>query len=205
MTDHSDDTNTTASAPVAAPEPAAPNTPAPQRRKKNALTHGIYAEELVLEWESADDLIKLRNDLWEELQPEGRLEEETVLGVVTQTWLKRRLMRTVALGFRRDPFAIEAARSNPKDLDDLAQVIISASSGQEDLLSAAKESFDALKEAAEKVGEISTACLPGHSQDGQAKEAFVAAQKAVMGVQSIQKFLLSAIGNVEKSRKGQEG
>lgn len=202
MTNHSDDTNTTTSMTVAAPKPAAAKTPAPQKRKKNALTHGIYAEDLVLEWESADDLITLRNDLWEELQPEGRLEEETLLGVVNLTWFKRRVMRTEALGFRRDPFAIEAARSNPKDFDDLAQVVMTASSGEEGLLSAAKESFDALKGAIETVREINTACLPGHAQDGPAKEAFNAAQEAQMGVKTVEKFLLMALGSLEKHGKG---
>jgi hypothetical protein len=159
------------------------------KRKKNALTHGVYTEDMLLDWESEDDLIELRDGLWAELVPEGCLEEETVAGIVNSTWQKHRVMRTAHLGFRRDPFGIEASRSNPKSLDDIVQLITSATRNQLSLSTATKESLDALKEAAKKITEINMVCVSGYSQNGPPKEAFEAAQKAQLGVEVVQKIL----------------
>src|SRR5664279_1175507 len=149
-----------------------------QSPAKNALIHGMYAEELILPWESADELTKLRNDIWDEPQPEGRAEEETTIGIVRLLWLKRRMMRTSQLGFCRDPFSVETSRANPKDWDGLVALIDAAVDEKASLTTAAKESLDSLKLAIERISEINTVCLPGHSQDGPPKEAFQAAQQA---------------------------
>lgn len=143
---------------------------------------------MVLEWESADDLVKLRDDLWAELQPQGRLEEETVLGIVNLTWHKRRVMRAAQLGYRRDPFAIEVARANPASLDDIVTLITSAVQNGADLSSKAKESLDSLKKAIEKINQINIACFPGHSQTGDAKKAFEAAHTAAQAVKFVEKI-----------------
>jgi hypothetical protein len=45
-------------------------------RNKNALVHGVYAEDVLLPWESREDLEKLLADLREEFGPDGRMEEE---------------------------------------------------------------------------------------------------------------------------------
>jgi hypothetical protein len=174
---------------VARPETSTAKTPAIQMRKKNALTHGVYAEDFVLEWESEEDLTMLRNDLWAELQPEGRFEEETALGLVNLLWQKRRVMRTAQLGFRRDPFAIEAGRSNPKSMDDLVQLVTSASGDETKLSQGAKESLDALKKASEKIMEINMVCVRGHDLDGPPKEAFKAAQEAKTGAELVEQLL----------------
>jgi hypothetical protein len=183
------DTNTQVDSQQASlPEASAANTLPVKGRKKNALVHGIYAEDLILEWESEDDLIKLRDETWIDLQPEGRLEEETALGIVNLLWLKRRVMLTAQLGFRRDPFAIETGRSNPKGLDDLVQLMTSASAEKTRLSQAAKESLDALKRASEKIAEINMVCVRGHDKEGPPKEAFEAAQQAHSDAELALKF-----------------
>lgn len=177
-------------------EPSAallPENSTVQKRTKNALTHGMYAEELVLPWESADDLTKLRNDLWDELQPEGCAEEETAVGIVRLLWLKRRLMRTSQLGYHRDPFSVATARTNPKDWDELVELIVSASDEKASLAKAAKEPLDSLKLAMEKISEIKMACLPGHSQAGPPKEAFEAAQQAQQQANFVSKMLIEQV------------
>jgi hypothetical protein len=171
----------------------AAKTPAIQKRTKNALTHGIYAEEMVLSWESVEDLIKLRDELWAELQPEGRSEEETAVGIVRLYWLKRRLMRTSQLGFHQNPFAVEAAPSPAKNWDDLVKEIASASEDKASLTKAVKDSLGALKAASEKIGEINTACLPGHSTEGPPKEAFQAAQRAQRDADFVKKILTEQV------------
>ena len=171
----------------------AAKTPSVQKHTKNALTHGIYAEELVLPWENVEDLTKLRDELWAELQPEGRSEEETALGIVRLYWLKRRLMRTSQLGFHRDPFAIEVARSGPKDWDEVVKVITSASDKKAGLTKAAEESLEAIKAASEKISAINMACVPGHSQEGPPKEAFQAAQNAQRDADFVNNILMKQV------------
>jgi hypothetical protein len=194
MTDNSNNANSKSdSTQVACVDASTAKPPTTQKRKKNALTHGVYAEDFVLEWESEDDLIKLRNDLWAELQPEGRLEDETVLGLVSLFWTKRRVMRTAQLGFRLDPFAIEVGRSNPNSMDDLVQLVSSAFREEAKLSQAAKESLDVLKGAIAKIMEIDAACLPGHSQKGFPREAFEAAQRARSTVELVNKMLIEQV------------
>ena len=178
---------------VACVDTSAAKTSNTQKCKKNALTHGIYAEDFVLEWESEDDLIKLRDDIWAELQPEGRMEEETTVGIVNLFWTKRRVMRTAQLGFRLDPFAIEVGRSNPHSMDDLVQLVTAASREEAKLSQAAKESLDVLKEAIAKIMEIDAACLPGHSEKGFPREAFEAAQSARTTVEYVNKMLTDQV------------
>ena len=171
----------------------AAKTPTIQKRAKNALTHGIYAEEIVLPWESVEELIKLRNELWMELQPEGRSEEETAVGIVRLYWLKRRLMRTSQLGFHQDPFAIQVAPSGPKNWDELVKEITSASDNKISLTKAAMDSLEILKAAIEKIRDINCVCLPGHSTEGPPKEAFEAAQGAQRDANFVSKILTTQV------------
>jgi hypothetical protein len=46
------------------------------RKKKNALTHGIYGKDILLPWESREEFEKLLADLQDEFQPSGRTENE---------------------------------------------------------------------------------------------------------------------------------
>ena len=66
MTEHLNDldTNTQADLQQAALPEASASTLPVKERKKNALVHGIDAEDLILEWESEDDFIKLRDGIW---------------------------------------------------------------------------------------------------------------------------------------------
>jgi len=187
MTDSSKKSTSNSSAPSASAvgenlvehsKTSAAKTPTIQKRAKNALTHGIYAEEIVLRWESVEELIKLRNELWVELQPEGRSEEETAVGIVRLYWLKRRLMRTSQLAFHQDPLTIAMEPSAPKNWDELVKEIKSASDDKASLTKAAKDSLEALNRAIEKISTINMACLPGHSTEGPPKDAFEAAQSA---------------------------
>jgi hypothetical protein len=85
--------------------------------------------------------MKLRKDLWAELQPEGCLEEETAVGIVHDVWLKRRLMRTINLGYRRDPFGVEVAKASPKDWDELVNVITADAENKDTLTTDPKGSL----------------------------------------------------------------
>ena len=65
--------------------------PARRFRKPNALKHGAYSEIGLLPWEHPDDFQQLRREIWDELQPEGYLQEECAEDILHSKWRKRRL------------------------------------------------------------------------------------------------------------------
>jgi hypothetical protein len=78
-----------------------------QRRTKNAVVHGIYAEDILLPWESREEFERLSTDLVAEFRPHGRMEEETVSDIARLRWQKRRLQQMLAAATYGDPFVID--------------------------------------------------------------------------------------------------
>jgi hypothetical protein len=62
--------------------------------KNNAVTHGAYAEDLILPGESVREFKLLHRGLIEEWKPVGTLEEHTVLTLAQYIWQKRRVDRS---------------------------------------------------------------------------------------------------------------
>ena len=62
-------------------------------RKKNALTHGANAQEVMLWGETYEDYEALRTRAWEEWSPEGLTEELEVQVLIDLIWRRRRLGR----------------------------------------------------------------------------------------------------------------
>jgi len=73
-------------------------------RPKNALDHGIYAEDMLLPWESPEELENLFAELQEEFQPDGRMEKEVVLDLAHLRWQKQRLRKMWYAAANSDPF-----------------------------------------------------------------------------------------------------
>ena len=63
-----------------------------ERSKRNALKHGIFSQAALLKDESRAEYDALLNDLRENLQPEGALEEALVEKLALGTWRLRRLI-----------------------------------------------------------------------------------------------------------------
>ena len=61
-----------------------------RRGNKNALMHGVYSADLVLPWESEEDLRKLHEDLKAEYQPDGCSEEQSIVSLTWFMWLQQR-------------------------------------------------------------------------------------------------------------------
>jgi hypothetical protein len=103
----------------------------------NALSHGFYATETVLPWESAEEFSQLCSELNDEWQPVGRTERETVAALARLYWIKNRLQRTWNLAFRGDPFVREIEHKNLKSWPEIDDYVKSVGD----------TSFDAKKEA----------------------------------------------------------
>jgi hypothetical protein len=119
----------------------------------NALVHGLYASEIVLPWESAEEFEQLHNDLQNEWRPDGRMELETVFGLARLFWIKRRLVRTWELGFRKDPLVQDMVNSGRKSwaefrnyLRDQAKDGFSAVDAAKDLYSQMQATLQLLSE-----------------------------------------------------------
>jgi hypothetical protein len=89
-------------------------TPAKNKKNRNAMVHGLYASEIILPWESEKEFERLHQELKEEWSPCGGMELETVFGLARLFWIKRRLMRTWDLAFRKDPLVQDIANSGKK-------------------------------------------------------------------------------------------
>ena len=77
------------------------------KRSKNALTHGVYAQEVVLPWEDAQAFDNLHEEIRRDLKPSGYLQEEAVRDIAKEIWRKQRLAITYALPFYKKPMTPE--------------------------------------------------------------------------------------------------
>jgi hypothetical protein len=74
-------------------------------RTKNALSHGLYASDLVLAWENEQDFLDLHQSIRDELNPEGVSEDLVVLDLARLHWVKRRLNIGSQLAYHGHPDA----------------------------------------------------------------------------------------------------
>ena len=84
------------------------------RKTKNALIHGLYSSDLVMPWESREDFENLLAALRAEFNPDGPMEQETVLDLACLRWNKQRVRKMWHAATYKDPFAIELIESGKK-------------------------------------------------------------------------------------------
>ena len=84
------------------------------RKKKNALTHGIYGKDILLPWESREEFEKLLADLQDEFQPSGRTEEESVFDLAHLRWQKKRVHQMWIAATYADPFVSDLVKTGVK-------------------------------------------------------------------------------------------
>jgi len=97
-------------------------------RPKNALSHGVYASDVVLHWENEQDFRDLLENLRAEFCPNGASEEEAVFDIASLIWKKRRLNVGSQLAFHRHPDAgalVEAGRSGWSGVADYLKTNVS--------------------------------------------------------------------------------
>jgi hypothetical protein len=96
------------------------------KRSQNALTHGLYAREAVLPWESADAFAAYYRAIRDDLDPEGPLEEEAVREVAELHWRKQRLAMGYLLQYYKDTPPPELIKAAKGGLGSLAAHLASA-------------------------------------------------------------------------------
>ena len=83
-----------------------------RRRSRNALVHGLYSRDVLLEWDFKDDFEKLHDDLKAEFVPNGRAENEAVLDLAIAHWRKHTLWRMQQSAVLKDPFTRDIAQTD---------------------------------------------------------------------------------------------
>lgn len=140
---------------------------------KNALTHGVYATEIVVEGESAEEFNSLYGALSDELNSEGPSEQAEIIEIAQLRWTRRRLIRVhgQSKGLRSissmlhdgDPIFTGSApdmKAYLKKLDELAketgiyQILLQKvqTDGTKDLTEAQRQVVKALGRAADHGG-----------------------------------------------------
>ncbi len=92
---------------------------AKKKRKRNALVHGVFSDDLVLPWEAPEDFESLHAGFKSHWQPIGPSEEEAVFDLAYLNLIKRRAMKMPQLSLHRDPFAIALGRSGKRSWPDI--------------------------------------------------------------------------------------
>jgi hypothetical protein len=120
--------------PVETDQATAPTMPNAKEGKKgpaakNAIKHGLYARDLVLPWEDANEFEELHREYREEFNPDGRFEEDLVGQIAQLQWRKRRLSQRHMRGFTTDPIAAELEKivsQGPQAIDDYVRAGMAA-------------------------------------------------------------------------------
>jgi hypothetical protein len=86
---------------------------------KNALCHGVFSNELILPWESPEDLEKLHAAFKDEWKPNGCSEEQAVLDLTHCTWIGWRAAKMAHLSFQRAPFGTGLFKSGKTQWQDI--------------------------------------------------------------------------------------
>src|SRR3977135_88237 len=86
------------------------------KRSKNAMSHGLYASDVVLAWENEQDFKDLHESLRDEFNPEGASEEAAVFDLAHLQWKKRRLNVGSQLAFHRQPDGRRIGRARTQRL-----------------------------------------------------------------------------------------
>ena len=123
-------------------------------RNRNALVHGVYASEIVLSFESAEDFERLHADLKEEFYPSGRQEEETVLSIARCNLLKHRLMRAQRMVFRRNALVAELEKSGVKSWAEVENFAYQKGTAASDIMSEVKKTLQDLQAATQSASAI---------------------------------------------------
>jgi hypothetical protein len=105
-----------------------------KRKKKNALTHGVYASDVILPWESRNDFENLHAELCAEFNPTGQSEKLTVFDLAHLYWQKQRIKKTWHAATLEDPFVMELVQSEKKSYSGIRRYLREEAGGTHSLV-----------------------------------------------------------------------
>jgi hypothetical protein len=86
-------------------------------KSKNALVHGVYASDIILPWEKAEEFHALLAGLRKEFRPNGVLENDIVFDMATLSWRKRRATRLMQLALVQNQFAAKIEDTGKRSVE----------------------------------------------------------------------------------------
>ena len=93
-------------------------------RPLNALKSGAYVRgDTILPWESAAEFETLRAEIFDDLQPQRKLERDTASNIVENRWQRERLRRTTAIATHRHAFGGKLEESGAESWPDALEVV----------------------------------------------------------------------------------
>ena len=115
------------------------------KSSKNALTHGVYAQEVLLPWEHAQAFDNLHEEIRRDLKPSGYLQEEAVRDIAKEIWRKQRLAITYALPFYKKPMTPELMEAAKGGITGLAAYLADQSNHSGIRLMSTEDLLDKIK------------------------------------------------------------
>lgn len=94
-----------------------------KKKPENALSHGLYASEIVLPWEDETHFLELLNEFRMEYQPDGPTEKELTLDLARLRWHKRRMMRSAQLKFYEDATARRIGQATKGSFNEFTRAV----------------------------------------------------------------------------------
>ncbi len=123
-----------------------------KRKNTNALVHGVYASDLIFPWEDRGDFEKLHADICAEFNPDGRLEEETVLDIAHLRWQKQRIRKMWHAATLQDPYVMELVQSGKKSYSGIRRYLREETMGSHSLVNSLLEILSDYTQQPTKVG-----------------------------------------------------
>jgi hypothetical protein len=124
-----------------------------KRKSKNALIHGLYSSDVVMPWESREDFENLLAALRAEFNPNGAMEQETVLDLACLRWHKQRVRKMWQAATYSDPFAIELIQSGKKSWSGIRRHLRRETKGFRAMIDSLHDMYMHLADQANKVGD----------------------------------------------------
>ena len=97
-----------------------------KKSNKNAISHGVYASDIVMPWEQREDFDALLQGFRLDFKPCGAIEDDIVVGIAVLSWKRRRINRMEQLAFLQsslgadletiDKRSVSGIRSSLKEL-----------------------------------------------------------------------------------------
>jgi hypothetical protein len=124
-----------------------------KRKSKNAFIHGLYSSDIVMPWESRADFENLLAALRAEFNPNGAMEQETVLDLACLRWHKQRVRKMWQAATYSDPFAIDLIQSGKKSWSGIRRHLRREAKGFRTMIDSLHDMYMRLADQANKVGD----------------------------------------------------